>query len=234
VLKLYDMDILKFLKSTGYLKSFSKDSLDKISRISRIEFYKKNSVIFTEIEKGTFIYIVKKGRVKILKISPSGREFIIKIMEEGDVFAESLLFEKRNYPATAETIEDTFLISIQKDKLEELIKLNNDVAVDFVKAMSRRLAFLSKKMENLTLGNSVGKVIFLILDLSNSSGVKTDEKFTIILDVRRQDLANMINISRENFERILSYLAKLSLISVEKNKIVVKDAEGLKRLMYQS
>lgn len=48
------MDILKFLKSTGYLKSFSKDSLDKISKVSRIESYKKNSVIFTEFEKGNF------------------------------------------------------------------------------------------------------------------------------------------------------------------------------------
>ena len=227
------MNILKFLKSAGYLKSFSKNSLDKISEISKIEFYKKDSIIFTEIENGNFIYIVKKGRVKILKTSPSGREFIIKIMEEGDVFAESLLFEKGNYPVTAETIEDTFLISIQKSKLEELIRIDNGVAVDFVKAMSRRLAFLSKKMENLTLGNSIGKVIFLILDLSNSSGVKTDEKFTIILDVRRQDLANMINISRENFERILSYLVKLGFISVEKNRIIVKDAESLRKLMYQ-
>ena len=230
----YDMDILKILKSTEYLETFSEDSLEKISRISKIEFYKKNSVIFTEIENGEFIYIVKSGKVKILKISPSGKDFIIKIMKEGDVFAESLLFENGNYPATAETIEDTFLISIQKCELEKLIRLDNDVAVNFVKVMSRRLTFLSKKMENLTVGNSVSKVILLILNLSNSKGIKAGEKFTLIQNVRRQDLANMINISRENFERILSYLAKLNLIGVERNRIIVRDVEGLKRLMYQS
>ena len=230
----YDMDILKILKSTEYLETFSEDSLEKISRISKIEFYKKNSVIFTEIENGEFIYIVKSGKVKILKISPSGKDFIIKIMKEGDVFAESLLFENGNYPATAETIEDTFLISIKKRELEKLIRLDNDVAVNFVKVMSRRLTFLSKKMENLTVGNSVSKVILLILNLSNSKGIKADEKFTLIQNVRRQDLANMINISRENFERILSYLAKLNLIGVERNRIIVRDVEGLKRLMYQS
>ncbi len=231
----YDMDILKILKSTEYLETFSEDSLEKISRISKIEFYKKNSVIFTEIENGEFIYIVKSGKVKILKISPSGKDFIIKIMKEGDVFAESLLFENGNYPATAETIEDTFLISIKKRELEKLIRLDNDVAVNFVKVMSRRLTFLSKKMENLTVGNSVSKVILLILNLSsNSKGIKADEKFTLIQNVRRQDLANMINISRENFERILSYLAKLNLIGVERNRIIVRDVEGLKRLMYRS
>ncbi len=226
------MDILKFLKDVGYLENFSKDSLDKISKVSKIEFYKRNSIIFTEIEKGNFIYIVKKGRVKILKISPSGKEFIIKIMKEGDVFAESLLFGSGNYPTTAETVEDTFLISIQKNELERLIGADCGVAVDFVRVMSHRLAFLSKKMENLTLDNSVGKVIFLILDLSNSRNTKMVEESTIILDVRREDLANMINISRENFERILSHLAKLNLIGVKKNRIVIKDTEGLKKLMY--
>lgn len=227
------MDILKFLKSVGYLRDLSEKSLYEVSKMSKIEFYKKSSIIFTEVEKGNSIYIVKKGRVKILKMSPSGREFIIKIMGEGDVFAESLLFERGNYPATAETIEDTFVISIQKQKLEELIKLDNGIAVDFVRAMSHRLVFLSKKMENLTLGSSMGKVIFLILDLSNSKGVRAEEKSTIILNVRRQELANMINVSRENFERILSHLAKLGFVDVEKNKITVKDAEGLKKLMYQ-
>lgn len=228
-----DMDILNFLKTVGYLKSFSEDSLDKISKISRVEFYEKKSIIFTEVEKGKHIYMVKKGRVKILKLSPSGREFIIKMMKEGDVFAESLLFKNGNYPATAETMEDTFLIVIPKSKLEELIITDNVVAVDFVKTMARRLAFLSKKMENLTMDNSVGKVIFLILDLLRKDCDGTSKKQRVVLDVKRKDLANMINISRENFERILSYLSKLKLIGVEKSEIFVKDVEGLKKMMYQ-
>ena len=170
--------------------------------------------------------------VKLLKMSPCGREFIIKIMKDGDIFAESLLFENGNYPATAETMEDTFLIVIPKSKLEELIMFDNDVAIDFMKTMGHQLKFLYKKMENLTMDNSVGKVIFLILNLSKTWD-GTSKKQRVILDVKKKDLANMINISRENFERILSYLSKLKLISIEKSKIFVRDIEGLKKMMYQ-
>ncbi len=214
------------------MKSFIKNSFDKISKVSRVEFYEKKAIIFTEVEKGRYIYIVKKGMVKLLKMSPCGREFIIKIMKDGDIFAESLLFENGNYPATAETMEDTFLIVIPKSKLEELIMFDNDVAIDFMKTMGHQLKFLYKKMENLTMDNSVGKVIFLILNLSKTWD-GTSKKQRVILDVKKKDLANMINISRENFERILSYLSKLKLISIEKSKIFVRDIEGLKKMMYQ-
>lgn len=210
------------------MKSFIKNSFDKISKVSRVEFYEKKAIIFTEVEKGRYIYIVKKGMVKLLKMSPCGREFIIKIMKDGDIFAESLLFENGNYPATAETMEDTFLIVIPKSKLEELIMFDNDVAIDFMKTMGHQLKFLYKKMENLTMDNSVGKVIFLILNLSKTWD-GTSKKQRVILDVKKKDLANMINISRENFERILSYLSKLKLISIEKSKIFVRDIEGLKK-----
>ncbi len=224
--------ILKFLKKVGYWESFSEYSLGEISKISKVEFYEKKSIIFTEIEKGERIYIVKNGKVKILKMSPSGKEFIIKIMERGEVFAESLLFEDGNYPATAETMEDTSLIAIPKRELEKLIALDNRVAVDFVKTMAHRLSFLSKKMENLTMDNSIGKVVFLILDfLKGKSNEKSENR--VILNVKRKELANMINISRENFERILTYLSKLGLIDVKKNEVVVKDLESLKSMMYQ-
>ncbi|WP_456400008.1 Crp/Fnr family transcriptional regulator [Mesoaciditoga sp.] len=228
-----DRKILNFLRRVEYWENFSEYSLGEISKISKVEFYEKKSIIFTEIEKGERIYIVKKGKVKILKMSPSGREFIIKIMERGEVFAESLLFEDGNYPATAETMEDTFLIVIPKRELEKLIALDNKVAVDFVKTMAHRLSFLSKKMENLTMDNSIGKVVFLILDfLRRKSNGKNENR--VILNVKRKELANMINISRENFERILTYLSKLGLIDVKKNEVVVKDLESLKSMMYQS
>ncbi len=224
----------KFIKEPECSYAFSKSVIDKVAKVAKIEFYKKNTLIFTEVERGEAVYIVKNGKVKISKTSPSGKEFIIKIMEAGDVFAESLVFQDVNYPAVAETLEDTYLLAVKKEKLEKVLKSDSEVAASFIQMMARRLTFLSKKMENLTFGNSVGKVIFLLLDLSKTKGVNQGDKYVLPLDLRRQDLANMINISREHFERVLAYLSKLDLIEVERDRISVKDMKSLKKLMYQN
>ncbi len=220
------MSVVDFLRNVEYLREFHDESLKRISEISKIDFYDKNSIIFTEDEKGRFIYVVRTGRIKIFKTSPSGKEFIIKLMESGDVFAESLLFEDTNYPAHAQCMQASSVIAIDKFKLESLIETNCILAKDFIKIMSRRLNFLSKKMENLTLDNSVGKVAFLILELSSS-------KTQVVKDIQRKDLAKMINISRENFERILTYLSKKGVIQLDKGKIRILNREGLKFLMYK-
>ncbi len=220
------MEIVKFMKNTEYFKYFNEESLFKIFKISHLEFHKKNSIIFTDNEKGQFIYMVKSGKVKMVKNSPTGKEFIIKVMGKGEIFAESLLFNTTNYPATAKSVEDAHLIAIPREDLEKLIMQDVQVASEFVHMMSQRLRFLSKKLENLTMGKSMRKVIFLLLDLSKNENI-------VKFESKRQDLASMIDISRENFERTLTTLVKLNLIEIRRNEVKIKDKVKLEELMYK-
>ncbi|AFK85548.1 MULTISPECIES: Crp/Fnr family transcriptional regulator [Thermoanaerobacterium] len=219
-----------YLRKIPYFNVLSESSLFEINKIAVEKEYKKNTVIFYEGDEGDAIYFVKKGKVKISKISQQGKEHIIRIMEDGDIFAESLLFIGGKYPATAEAIEDSKIIVLKNKDIENLILNNNEVALGIIKLMAKRLQNVAVIIENLALKDSLGRTVSILLTFAREKGIQGKDGIAIELNLSRQDLANMVGTSRENMTRILSQLDKEGVIKLERHAIIIKDVNALKNL----
>lgn len=219
-----------YLRKIPYFNVLSESSLFEINKIAVEKEYKKNTVIFYEGDEGDAIYFVKKGKVKISKISQQGKEHIIRIMEDGDIFAESLLFIGGKYPATAEAIEDSKIIVLKNKDIENLILNNNEVALGIIKLMAKRLQNVAVIIENLALKDSLGRTVSILLTFAREKGIQGKDGIAIELNLNRQDLANMVGTSRENMTRILSQLDKEGVIKLERHAIIIKDVNALKNL----
>ncbi|HHY79824.1 Crp/Fnr family transcriptional regulator [Thermoanaerobacter thermohydrosulfuricus] len=220
-----------YLKKVPYFNELEDKSLEEIHKISTINFFKKGSIIFMEGEKGEAIYFVKSGKVKISKTSSIGKEYIIKIMEKGDVFAESILFVGGEYPATAEAIEDSEVIMLKNKDIENLILKNTEIALSIIKLMAKRLKNVSYIIENLALRDSIGRTASVLLTFAKERGVNVKEGILLNLNLNRQDLANIIGISRETVTRVLSQMDKEGIIKLNRNKVIIKDIERLREML---
>ncbi|KHO61607.1 MULTISPECIES: Crp/Fnr family transcriptional regulator [Thermoanaerobacter] len=220
-----------YLKKVPYFNELEDKSLEEIHRISTINFFKKGSIIFMEGEKGEAIYFVKSGKVKISKTSSIGKEYIIKIMEKGDVFAESILFVGGEYPATAEAIEDSEVIMLKNQDIENLILKNSEIALSIIKLMAKRLKNVAVIIENLALRDSIGRTASVLLTFAKERGINTKEGILLDLNLNRQDLANIVGTSRENVTRILSQMDKEGIIHLDRQKIIIRDIEKLKEML---
>lgn len=225
------MNKLDYLRKIPYFNELDDRSLEEIDRISVTKSYKKNSLIFMEGEKGEAIYFVKSGKVKISKTSPLGKEHIIRIMQSGDIFAESVLFVGGTYPATAEAIEDSEVIVLKNADIEKLILNNNEIALGIIKLMAKRLQNVAAIIENLALRDSLGRTVSVLLSFAKERGIKTKEGILLELNLNRQDLANIVGTSRENVTRILSQLDREGIIRLDRHKIIIKDMETLKNML---
>ncbi|AEM80012.1 Crp/Fnr family transcriptional regulator [Thermoanaerobacter wiegelii] len=220
-----------YLKKVPYFNELEDKSLEEIHKISIIKSFKKGSIIFIEGEKGEAIYFVKSGKVKISKTSSIGKEYIIKIMEKGDIFAESILFAGGEYPATAEAIEDSEVIMLKNKDIENLILKNTEIALSIIKLMAKRLKNVSYIIENLALRDSIGRTASVLLTFAKERGVNVKEGILLNLNLNRQDLANIIGISRETVTRVLSQMDKEGIIKLNRNKVIIKDIERLREML---
>jgi CRP/FNR family transcriptional regulator len=223
----------KAFHDSEYFKEFDEEMIQQISNISSVRVYDKGAYIFSEGEFGSKVFLTFNGKIKIFKMNSSGKEFVIKILQGGDFFAESLLFDYHpKYPSTAQVIEKSDVIEINKSAFEHLLEMNCAIAVQIIKNMSKRLLYLSKRFENLTIGSSITKVSFFIYDLAQSRGIKKNGDILIEIEDKREIMANMLNLSRENFERTLTYLQNEDLIHVSRKNIIVKSIDKLKELAF--
>lgn len=218
----------KFLKKISLFEEMSEEELKAILDIIRTRKYKKGAIIFAEGEPGEAVFFVKAGRVKISKLTSDGREQILHFVSEGDVFAEVCLFNDGPYPATAEIVEDAEIGFIRNPDLEETVKNNGAIAIKLIHLLNNRLKVAQSRIRDLALKDAYARTAQLLLTLANDKGCTKTKEYTIDMDLSRQDLANMVGLTRETLTRVLSEFKKMKIININKSKIDIKNLEALR------
>ncbi|ACL69732.1 Crp/Fnr family transcriptional regulator [Halothermothrix orenii] len=218
---------LSFLRKFILFSEMSDEDLSTVASLLQTRIFKDGTNIFFEGEEGDRVYFLKKGRVKVKKTSPDGGEQILEIITPGDVFGEVVLFGIDRYPATTVAIGEVVVDYLSRSKFRRYFTNNPEIGWGMLKVMARKLARSQKRIENLGLRDTKGRVATLIMDMMRDFGEKNNQ--VVKLHFNRQELANFIGTSRETVSRTLSEFKSEGLIDIKGKKLIIKDIEGLKR-----
>ncbi|MDU4961044.1 MAG: Crp/Fnr family transcriptional regulator [Sporomusaceae bacterium] len=219
---------MRYLDQIPLFAGMSEEQFQQIYRHSIERTYAKGTVIFFEGDPGEGFHFVISGQVKIIKAAADGREHTIKIMQPGEVFAEVLLFSNLPYPATAVAADASRIGMIKNSDLEKLVLSNSQLALQLIKSLSQRLLYAQRKIRDLALSDVMSRTVETLIGLAREHG-RTDEsgRITILLDMPRQELANLAGTTRESVTRSLSALKRDGLIDFDRRRIVILDPKRL-------
>ena len=225
------MEAINYLKKVPIFSDLSEEDLQMMSEIILVRKYRKNMIIFMEGEPGDGLYFIKQGRVKIYKTTEDGREQILHFLQNGDVFAEVVLFDGGPFPATAEVLEDSTIGIIRNQDIDRFIKNYPDIAVRLLKMMSKKLRQAQMQIRDLALKDTYGRIVGMLYKLSKEYGEQCEAGTRITIPLSRQELANLIGTSRETVTRLLGDLKKSKIIELDKQEIVIINEKKLKQWM---
>jgi len=197
-----------------------------LSMIAVEKAFSKGQTIFSEGEEGTGFYVMIKGRVKIYKLSPEGKEQILHIFGMGEPFGEVPVFAGENFPANAEALENSRALFFPRLALLRLIKQNPSFALNLLAILSRRLRSFAAQIEDLSLKEVPGRIAAHLLYLSELKKGSSDLKLTIT----KGQLASLLGTIPETLSRILGRMSGEGLISLSGPHIKILDRDGLKTL----
>jgi CRP/FNR family transcriptional regulator len=222
---------LDFLKKIPFFSGITEQELHAIADIMIESTYGRGRILFMEGERGKAIHFVMDGKVKIYKTSEDGREHILYIAASGDIFAEVILFNEVNYPATAEVIEDARIAYIRNDDLEKVLMGHPSMAVAIIKVLNKRLMDAQAQVKSLALQNTHSRTAEMLIKLAAEHGVRTPEGYELDLSISRQELANMVGTTRETVTRVLTAFKKYQAIEMDRSMIRITDMDKLKEWM---
>jgi CRP/FNR family transcriptional regulator len=202
------MDIAKRLATISLFQNLAPQYYDELTRIVRIKEFEKNQFIFSEGDDGVGFYVIVKGRVKIYKMSPEGKEQILHILGPGEPFAEVAVFSGVHYPANAETMAASSLFFFPKDGFIKLISRNPSLAMNMLAALSLRLKQFSHMIEALSLKEVPGRLAAHLLYLSEQQ----EEASELRLDIAKVQLAGLLGTIPETLSRIFKKMNEQGLI----------------------
>jgi CRP/FNR family transcriptional regulator len=110
----------------------------------------KGEILFHEGDEVTGLFAVVKGRMKLVRYSPAGKELLLHLVPVGATFADAALVGPGGYPATAEAVEASIVWCLPKAKLLELIRNSPELGLAMIGSVSAWTRTLARKLEMLT------------------------------------------------------------------------------------
>ncbi|MDQ0246581.1 CRP/FNR family transcriptional regulator [Bacillus fengqiuensis] len=190
---------------------------------------KKGDFLFQEGSEAKELYFIKCGKIQLSKLTPDGRELTFYISSKDELIGEINLFcAASRHMLHAKALEDSEVIIIEKDQLEQLLTKDQELSIEYMRWMGERLQRTQTKFRDLVLHGKKGALYSTLIRMSNSFGIMRETGIELDLHLTNQELANFCGTSREVVNRLLSDLRKDGIISVDKGKITIHDLNYLK------
>ena len=174
------------------------------------------------------IHIVKKGRVRVFRITPDGKQLTLDIYEKGTILGDmSLLGQDRLPEAYAEAIDEGVICTITPEELRRLIERFPTIGVNIIRHLSRRLQSAERELEAMAYQRVDQRLAHRLIDLAQRFGVKTPRGTLIQANLTQQELAEMVGTTRETLAHTLGDFRHRGLLDTAHHQVLIRDAELL-------
>lgn len=212
------------LKKCPLFAGLTEQDLDQLLKICRRSEVAKGTVLFAEGEEARGFYVPVRGTVKIYKVTPEGRERVLRIAEPGRTFAEAAIFDLGTYPANAATLVKSELLFFPKRDVLQLLKSNVQLAINMLGGISRLLREFMDQMEAITFRDVPARLARYLLDLTEAGHSRVE------LPLSKTQLAANLGTVSETLSRTFRKMAEDNLIRVRSRTIDILDFAGLEAL----
>ena len=137
------------LKNSNIFSEVKTEDLRYVAHALEDEMYAKGDRVFDIDERGDQMYLIQSGKVGIsTDTNPRSQEFVATL-EAGNVFGEMNLLDDLPRSATAHILEDAHILSLEKERLNQLIINYPGISFGIMKSLSLRLRETTTKLQNL-------------------------------------------------------------------------------------
>lgn len=211
-----------FLGRLPLFNEVSETELDRLAAGTTEVKVSRGEMIFRRGDPCLGQHSVVYGQVKLLLVSPTGGEKVVRLIGPGDSFGEALMFLSKDYVVSAQALVDSLLLHVSKAAIMREIESDSRFACKMLASLSLRLRSLMSDVEAYSLRSGTDRVVTYLLQ----HGCEQDD-CSFRLETSKTVIASRLNLTPEHFSRILHDLAAKGLIIVKGRDIVIPDWAAL-------
>jgi CRP-like cAMP-binding protein len=181
------------------------DALAKVVEAGRDLEMLRGDVLFREGDDPDELFVVVSGRIAIANKSIDGRESMVALMEEGDLFGEMGLFDGRGRSAEARALETSVVTAVPYGPVRSLYEDDPALLWRVVAMLAGRLRTMDTALADSVFLDVTGRTAKRLLDLAGD-----EDEFS--LPITQEELAGMVGASRERVNKAIASFIRLGWI----------------------
>jgi len=190
--------------------------------------FSNKQIIYVENDEPSYLYFIKKGKIKSYKRANDGRELSSTLYNDGDFFGYESLCRATNYTDNAATLADSELLLIAKADFMDYLLNHQEVASTFIGMLSGSVQDKEEQMLKLAYFSVRKRVAEALVQVALKFGDGKSD--TCTLKISRDDLAALVGTASETVSRMLADFKDEKLIEKSGNAINIISIEKLKHI----
>lgn len=206
---------LDLLNRNEYFEGLDTALLNQVTMHMQLREYERGESLFWEGDPCAGLHIIEQGFVKLYRLSPQGRQYIVRVLQEGDTCNEVPTFDGGVNPVNVEALETTQVWVIQADILRALLNQHPEFAQKVINNFAKNLRGLVRMVSEMAFYQVTHRLARLINEQSPDE--LTGTPWT------QEQLAARLGTVREVVARSLKELERSGAIQMDKRRIAVSD-----------
>jgi CRP/FNR family cyclic AMP-dependent transcriptional regulator len=196
------------------------ESLRQETLNSRAVAVAKHDNVYTCGDNDELVYFIERGQIKLLMLSPEGRECLLAIHSAGDIFGELCLSGLGARLETATAMEESVIKQIPCSKF--FARLESDALFrGFVQYLAVRIADQQQVIANLVTVDSEQRLGQTLLRLARTIGKKDPRSIRIELKITHEELSEMVGTTRPRISVFMQRFHHLGLIETNTDHFMI-------------
>jgi len=219
------------LRKIPLLSGLSDDEIGRVKQEIRIRRYDKRDIVLQKGGHGDGLLFLLSGQLQVIDVTEDGRAIGLRMLAPGDFFGEIALINNSTRSASVVAMSEVLVAFLPAATAMHLFSHSPSVANLMLRHLAQKIQRDSEFRSLLSINNTAKRIYtYLVLLQKNDAGQPGAPAVVENLPTH-QDIANMINTSRETVTRALTALAQQGIVQKDSHRLIIVKPDALQKLV---
>jgi len=192
--------------------------------------YEPGQHLYLQGNPALAVYCLRQGKVKLSKLMSGGSEHVIGMRGPGSLLGYRAVLTNRDYRVSAVPIERTIACAIPREAFLDLVHEDHALTSALLIRLAGESIASEERMLARTIQRARTRIARFLLERVPADSVGTRQPVVIPLRMRREELALLIDTTRETLSRTLHALTERGILETHGRDLRIIDMPALVRL----
>lgn len=208
-----------YLENFNFFSELGLEERTFICQNTVMKSLNEGETVFFQNDLANSVYFLKEGKIKISRFSPTGEEFLIAILEAGEIFGEGSIINNGRRQQAAIVEEQVTYCIMSEEKFKMLLLMSPALNLKFSQFLEGRLEKTQKRLQDLCLKNNQQRIIDFLKETASISSKENNGEFIILSSLTHEKIAQLTSTNRQEVSSVFSYLKKNRIIEYNRKMI---------------
>nr|WP_315475656.1 Crp/Fnr family transcriptional regulator [uncultured Undibacterium sp.] len=218
------------LRNIPLLKDISEEDMLQVKTSFRVKQFLRRDIVLQKGAVGDNLLFLLSGQLQVIDVTEDGRAVGLRILKEGDFFGEIALINGSTRSASVVALSNVLVAFLPAAISMQLFTNSPSVANKMLRHLAEKIQRDSEFRALLSINNT-SRRIYVFIDLFKTIAPGNLEVIENL--PTHQDIAMMINTSRETVTRALLYLVQQGIVEKDLHRLIIRKPEELRMLAFK-